>query len=258
MRYYLYLHIRPDKNQIFYVGIGTKKKNHGKTLKAEYSRAYAFSKGCRTGRWRNVYNLCKKKIKVEIVCEGKTIKEIKKKEIELIAFYGREDLGKGTLVNFTDGGDGTEGWVPTEKTKKAIGDANRGRKHTEETIALMSEVHKGIKFTEEHKKKIGDRHRGKTVSAATRKKLSKKSKGRKHTKKAKLKMSESRRGAKNYAAVSIVQYSLSREFIKEWECIMDVTRELGISNTSISACCRHRPQKKSAGGYVWEYKNKTN
>jgi len=29
--------------------------------------------------------------------------------MELIALYGRKDLGKGTLINFTDGGEGRKG-----------------------------------------------------------------------------------------------------------------------------------------------------
>lgn len=39
------------------------------------------------------------------------------------------------------------------------------------------------------------------------------------------------------------------EFIRNWECIIDAKRELGIAH--ISHCCKGR--QKTAGGYVWKY-----
>ena len=42
------------------------------------------------------------------------------------------------------------------------------------------------------------------------------------------------------------------EFIKEWECIRDVERELKIANQNISKCCRKK--RKTAGGFIWRYK----
>ena len=41
-------------------------------------------------------------------------------------------------------------------------------------------------------------------------------------------------------------------FIKEWECCMDIQRELGVNHCNISNCCSGRI--KSAGGYIWKYK----
>lgn len=38
-KYYLYRHIRPDKNEPFYIGVGTFKPNT-KNYKAEHYRAY--------------------------------------------------------------------------------------------------------------------------------------------------------------------------------------------------------------------------
>ena len=41
-------------------------------------------------------------------------------ETKLIAKYGRRDLGTGTLCNLTEGGEGTSGWVPSKKFRKAL------------------------------------------------------------------------------------------------------------------------------------------
>jgi hypothetical protein len=45
---------------------------------------------------------------------------IKQKEIEFIALYGRKNLGKGSLVNLTDGGEGTIGYVVSIGARKKI------------------------------------------------------------------------------------------------------------------------------------------
>ena len=49
----------------------------------------------------------------------------------------------------------------------------------------------------------------------------------------------------------VKQYDLQGTFIKEWDCIAEVERQLNIANQSISACCKGKLKK--AGGYKWEY-----
>lgn len=43
------------------------------------------------------------------------------------------------------------------------------------------------------------------------------------------------------------------EIIKEWWCISDVERELGIKKQNVSNCCRGIYGFKSAGGFKWRY-----
>lgn len=50
----------------------------------------------------------------------------------------------------------------------------------------------------------------------------------------------------------ILQYTEDGVFIKEWGSTMDIHRELGIDNSSISKCCRGK--YKTAGGFIWRYK----
>lgn len=52
-------------------------------------------------------------------------------------------------------------------------------------------------------------------------------------------------------AVKVSQFDKSGNYIKTWNCIQDVTQELGISSSHIVMCCKKR--MKSAGGFCWNY-----
>lgn len=101
-----------------------------KTWESEYERA--FTHGSHTRYWHNIVD--KAGYRVEILFETSNPEEIKRKEIEFIALYGRQDLGKGTLVNFTDGGEGT--FNPTERVRKAM--AENGRKQFTGKLGSLS------------------------------------------------------------------------------------------------------------------------
>ena len=53
----------------------------------------------------------------------------------------------------------------------------------------------------------------------------------------------------------ILQYDLNGNFIREWPSASKVEEETGISNGNISMCCLGRYGFKTAGGFVWRYKN---
>lgn len=52
---------------------------------------------------------------------------------------------------------------------------------------------------------------------------------------------------------TVLQYTLDGVFVKEYNSTMDVQRELGIHNTSVSRCCLGK--QKKAGNYIFKYKN---
>ena len=60
-------------------------------------------------------------------------------------------------------------------------------------------------------------------------------------------------GVKCVLSKRIAQYDLSGGFIKVWDSMMDAQRELGISASNISACCRGK--FASMGGYKWKFYN---
>ncbi len=123
MKHYLYRHIRLDKDEPFYIGIGTKKDRQFTLLRAEYDRAYA--KHGVNNIWNKI--ISKTDYKVEILYESNDYEFIKQKEIEFIKLYGRIDLKTGILSNLTDGGDGSTNI--SEEAKKVLRESKLGNKN---------------------------------------------------------------------------------------------------------------------------------
>ena len=105
-KHYLYRHIRLDKNEPFYIGIGTKNiKDFNSNLDSVvYRRAF---KKTRNSLWDNIVN--KTPYRVEIILESDDYEFIKEKEKEFIELYGRINCCSGILSNLTKGGDGSVG-----------------------------------------------------------------------------------------------------------------------------------------------------
>lgn len=68
---------------------------------------------------------------------------------------------------------------------------------------------------------------------------------------------------KTVLAKAVIQETLNGNFIKEWTSTREIQRELGFSNTAISACCRGYMRDSHNGkiypvhqafGYKWKYK----
>lgn len=100
--YYLYRHIRLDKNEPFYIGVGTSKMDR-KTNRSYYNRAYTKYSRSRNKIWHFINN--KTDITIEIIYESEDYNDVLDKEIFFIKLYGRIDLGTGILANLTDGGE---------------------------------------------------------------------------------------------------------------------------------------------------------
>ena len=58
----------------------------------------------------------------------------------------------------------------------------------------------------------------------------------------------------NHQSKSVIQLSKEWEFIKEWWWMREVERELWISNSTISACCKWKKHSRTAWWYKWKYK----
>lgn len=54
----------------------------------------------------------------------------------------------------------------------------------------------------------------------------------------------------------VEQYTKDMVFIAEYPSIKEAERQTGITNQQISSCCKNKPKYKTAGGYIWKYKEK--
>jgi hypothetical protein len=151
---YLYKHIRKDTNEVFYVGVGSDEK---------YSRAHTTHK--RNFFWKKVVE--KTDYDVLIVEDNKTWGEVTELEKFWISFYGRRNLNQGSLVNLTDGGEGSYGRKLNDETKKKIGEKSKLKTYDESYRKKLSEAFRGeknhrfgIKPSEETKRKISESQLG--------------------------------------------------------------------------------------------------
>ena len=137
----VYRHIRPDKDEVFYIGKGY----------VHTKRAYMSSR--RNSHWHNIVNKNGGKFEVDIMLEGLTNEEAVLKEIEFIKLYGRKCDG-GTLCNLSLGGGGTTGSKLSEEAKRKISQRAIGRKHSIESNEKNRASHLSRIWSEEHKQKV--------------------------------------------------------------------------------------------------------
>lgn len=178
-KYYLYRHIRLDKNEPFYIGIGTKQLINNKYL--YYVRSYSKDRNI---IWNRI--VAKTKYKSEILLESNDYEFIKQKEIEFIKFYGRIDLKTGCLANLTDGGEGNLGI--SDETKERKNKILKNQKRSEEVKQKYSNAKLGNK-NPMFGKKLSIEHRQK-LSIANKNRIHKK--GIPRSEETKLKISKTR------------------------------------------------------------------
>lgn len=58
-------------------------------------------------------------------------------------------------------------------------------------------------------------------------------------------------GSNHHLSKSVLQFSINGDFIRKWDCVMDIKRELNYNNSNIGSCCIGR--KKSSNGFKWKY-----
>lgn len=169
----LYRHIRPDKNQVFYIGIGT------------HARAYDFNWG-RNRHWKAIHKLNNDQTEVEVMLDELSWSEACTLEKWWIAFYGRADLGKGPLCNLTDGGEGAYGRIKSPETIAKF----------KNTLQSKGEHHrKNIPHTQECRERIRKSLEGKSRPPEVIAKIKANRIWTEHTQDSKNRMSEKRKGS---------------------------------------------------------------
>jgi hypothetical protein len=127
---YVYRHIRTDKNEPFYIGIGSD---------CNFTRANEKRKARRNKIWNDIYS--KTQIEVEILFSDVSYEFACQKEIEFIKLYGRINTNTGILSNLTDGGDTEIGRIVTLKEREyrsklfsGVNNPMYGKKMSKESI----------------------------------------------------------------------------------------------------------------------------
>jgi len=236
-KYYVYLHIKEDTGEPFYVGKG---KNN---------RAYETGKR-RSNYWNNIVN--KHGFDIIFLEIDLTEQEALEREIYWIKRIGRHNLGLGPLVNFTDGGEGTSGIKISEETREKMRIANTGknkdRKHTDKSKLNMSLAQIGKQLSDDTKNKISKSNTGKIPGEYARKKASETHKDKNYTEETRNKISESHK--KLYKKI-VLQYDNFGNFIKKWDDQHLAAEFFNIRvGNIISVCEGHRKTYKK---YIWKY-----
>lgn len=224
--FYTYIHYKKDNTDPFYIG-----KGKGNRF---------CSRSNRNKWWKNIVE--KHDFNAQILAYWETEKEAFEHEKFLISCF--KDLGH-KLVNMTDGGEGSSGWIPTpewrlkrsEHQRKLFSDKNNNPMSNEVSRNKKSLTSKGKKLSDEHKKKISDSlmgnkySLGKNLSEDHKKKISNSLIGNSRTKgkflsdEHKLKLSLAQKGKKKSPEVVAKQIA-SRKLTYERKLGLLISKEL--------------------------------
>jgi hypothetical protein len=233
---YVYRHIRLDKNEPFYIGIGSG-DNYARSM-------YRGSK--RSKYWLRIFN--KTDIEVEIILDNLSYEYALEKEIEFIRLYGRSNLGNGTLCNLTDGGEGVKGLVISDYSKQISSETNskavfcfdlNGKFIKKYKSATLASIELKLDKT--------------SVCACAANNSDTKRCGNyifRYVYEGDLYIKKSYFN-KNYTSINM--YDLDGNYIRTYECLSDVKNDLGIPQSNISANIRGKAL--SACGYIFKYNN---
>lgn len=220
---YIYEHIRPDTNAVFYVGKGTNRRMH--------------SKHRRNAHWNSIVRKA----------GGFVVREVIRHEDEELVFLAEQERIDQLkrldvkLSNMTDGGEGPSGYRHTEQTKQKIAELQMGEKHwaygkqvSDAERERLSQIAKR-KHTDEHRKKVSEAGKGRVNSPEHR-----------------VKISQAKQNGGHHMAVSIRYNGLV------FDCAKSLANHLGMNHSTIRSRVYLNPQKwgYEVLGYTKDLKGK--
>jgi len=149
---------------------------------------------------------------------------LNEREIYWIKYYDSTDRKRG--YNKTFGGDGMRA---TLEIRLKISNSLLNVKHSDERRKNSSLSKLGVKHSPEHNKNIGKAQNVRYKDPDEREKQG------------------------IALRKSVYQYNLNGNFIKEWDSVVNASKELNIHASIISKSIRGYENRKSAGGYLWSY-----
>jgi group I intron endonuclease len=216
---YVYRHVRTDKNQPFYIGIGT-----------DNSYRRSRSKCNRNRYWKNITNKYPNYI-IEII-EECLVHQLHEREYYWKMHY--KSVENGLNCDYFDNSGGPR----SEETKRRISEGTKGKKRSEETKQKLKKPK-----TEEHKQNISKAKQN--ISEETKRKISESKLGKKWSE-------EHIKNIIKGKQKPVLQYDLEGNFIKEWEGVKVAAAYLGCDPTTITANLRGKTKK--GFGYIWKRK----
>jgi hypothetical protein len=268
-KFYVYEHIRPDTGAVFYVGKGCDE------------RAKNFAS--RSKKWKSIKQEAGGvEIRYPVVKADEELSFLA--EMEYIDALRRRGVA---LINESNGGTGTTGWIPSEETRRKIGAANKhtpkatgkqhgmyGKKHTPESLAKISESRKGKMVgaqhpmfgkhhTEEIRRKISENCKGKQVgennpfygkthTSEVLEKMRAAHLGRKASVETKTKMRDTHLQLAPESKLSKPVLCLTNGI--EYYGLNEASKQLNLHRQSIRQVCNGTLKK--TGGYKFQWSNK--
>jgi hypothetical protein len=224
---YVYRHIRLDKNEPFYIGIGSD---------STFKRAKSKYKLDRNEIWHKIVS--KTKYEIEILFDNVDWDFACKKEKELIALYGRKKINTGILSNITEGGEGVSGF-PMKRTLESIEKQRKTMKDKYKNDSAFKEMH--INYLKEGVKK---RKYGKE-SDEIRKKKSESHKAR--YKNGFIPYFKGKTGSESSHSIKV----FCLETKKVWVSIIECAQEIGITKTYLARMLRGERKNKTNIRYYY-------
>lgn len=262
---YVYRHVRLDKNEIFYVGIGEDQGGEEYQFKSSLAR----DKRHRNPRWHNITK--KTKYRVEILLNGLTWEQACWNEKFFISLYGRADKGEGTLVNMTDGGDGSKGMILSEESKKKMSVAFKNKSYQDlygdkaeeekekKRLAAKKQwetqnLEERLRKKEKIEKKKTDKENIRLEKIKAKKEKTESFLLRKERRKEVL-LKKELNGGRRKDSKYIIQKDLNDNTIKVWDKFSSIQKEYGKNyRIQVFKCCNGLNKiKRIYDEYKWEY-----
>ena len=120
----VYIHRKKTTGEVFYVGIGNTNRPYNKDKRTKF--------------WKRIAN--KYGRDVELIRTGLSWEDACNIEKDLIQLIGRRDLGLGTLVNMTDGGEGAVGAIVSEDVKVKMSKSSKSNWANGDNLGRSIEV----------------------------------------------------------------------------------------------------------------------
>ena len=235
-RWYVYIHTNKINNKV-YIGITSQKpeKRWGKNGNRYKKNQPVFYNAIQKYGWDNFEHI--------IFAKNLTKEKAINMEIKLIALYKSNchryknpEYG----YNMTDGGEGPVGVIRSEETRKKLSKAAKKQMKDPRMIELLSQKKLGL-YNGDKNPNYGNKYSDDVrikISEATKKRLAKPENNPRY--------GTGRR---------VIQLSLDNKYIAEYISADEAQRITGIDRSSIRRCCDVNHKQKTAGGFIWIYKD---